>query len=268
MPMIFPGMDPYLEHPLLWPGVHSALVVYLAEQLGPLLRPRYAASIEQRVYIEESDRDVVPDIWIRTTRPDIRQDNAAAAVAEVDVGQRVEISSLEIHETYLEILDLHRGQQVVTVLEVVSPSNKHPGEGRDSYLKKQREVLHSGIHLVEIDLLRSGNHVLAIPELVVRAKGRYDYLVSINRASNRRAEYEFFPRRLCERLPKIPVPLVENDREVPLDIRAALEKAYETGAYLDRINYREPCQPPLGAEDQAWANQLIREKLASGQPQA
>ncbi len=98
------------------------------------------------------------------------------------------------------------------------------------YRKKQQEVLHSGVHLVEIDLLRTGNHVLAIPEWAVREKGPYDYLVSINRATGRRTEYEFFARRLRDRLPKIPVPLAENDREVPLDIRAALEKAYETGA--------------------------------------
>ncbi len=49
MAMIFPGMDPYLEHPVLWPGVHNTLIVYFAEQLAPLLRPRYAASVEQRV---------------------------------------------------------------------------------------------------------------------------------------------------------------------------------------------------------------------------
>ncbi len=268
MAMIFPGMDPYLEHPALCPGVHNTLIVYFAEQLAPLLRPRYAASVEQRVYIEESERDVVPDLWITTTRPGLPQGGAAAAVAEVDVGQRVEISPVEIREIYIEVLDLQQGKQVVTVLEVVSPANKHPGEGRDLYRKKQQEVLHSGVHLVEIDLLRTGNHVLAIPEWAVREKGPYDYLVSINRATGRRTEYEFFARRLRDRLPKIPVPLAENDREVPLDIRAALEKAYETGAYIDRIDYHEPCQPPLGAEDQAWADQLIREMLASGQTQA
>jgi Protein of unknown function (DUF4058) len=30
MSMIFPGMDPYLEDPKLWPGLHSRMVVYLA----------------------------------------------------------------------------------------------------------------------------------------------------------------------------------------------------------------------------------------------
>jgi hypothetical protein len=45
---------------------------------------------------------------------------------------------------------------------------------------------------------------------------------------------------------------------VQLDIRAALEQAYEAGSYRERINYDAPCQPPLDPEDQAWANELIR----------
>jgi hypothetical protein len=268
MAMIFPGMDPYLEHPQLWPSVHSRLVVYMADQLGPLIRPRYATTIEERVYIEESDRNIIPDIWIKTNRAELPRGNAMAAVAEVDVGERVKVSTLEIHETYIEILDLYREQQVVAIIEIVSPSNKYVGEGRDCYLKKQREILHSGIHLVEIDLLRTGNHVLAVPEQVVRNRGRYEYLVSINRASGMREEYEFFLRRLRERLPKIPIPLAENDPEIPLDIQAAVEKVYEGGGYADRIQYQRPCFPALSPEDQAWADQLIREKLGSGQARA
>jgi len=40
MSMIFPGMDPYLENPQLWPGVHTRLIVYLADQLQLLLPAR------------------------------------------------------------------------------------------------------------------------------------------------------------------------------------------------------------------------------------
>ena len=44
--MIFPGMDPYLEDPQLWPGVHNRLVVYIADELQPRLEPRYLAAVE------------------------------------------------------------------------------------------------------------------------------------------------------------------------------------------------------------------------------
>jgi hypothetical protein len=49
--MIFPGMDPDLEDPQLWPGFRHALIVYLRDQLRPLLAPRYMAAIEDRVYL-------------------------------------------------------------------------------------------------------------------------------------------------------------------------------------------------------------------------
>jgi hypothetical protein len=265
MPMIFPGMDPYLEHPLLWPSVHSRLIVYLADQLGPRIRPRYSTTIEERVYVEESDRSIIPDIWIKKNRPEAPRSDAATALADVDIGQRVQVASLEVRETYIEIVDLYRQQQVVTVIEVVSPANKCPGEGEQSYRKKQREVLHSGIHLVEIDLLRSGNHVVAVPNQIVHNSGPYDYLISINRAVGLRDEFEFFHRRLQQRLPRIPIPLQEGDSEAPLDIQAAVEQVYDAGGYLERIDYGQPCVPPLNHEDQGWADQLIREKHGRGQ---
>ena len=40
MGMMFPGMDPYLEHPQVWPDVHASFIVYLREYIRPLLGPR------------------------------------------------------------------------------------------------------------------------------------------------------------------------------------------------------------------------------------
>ena len=68
--MIFPGMDPYLESPQLWPGVHAALIVYIRDQLQPLLRPRYLAAIEERVYLQGPDRDIDPDVRVHHHRPE------------------------------------------------------------------------------------------------------------------------------------------------------------------------------------------------------
>ena len=65
MSMIFPGMDPYLENPRLWPGVHHALVVYIRDYLRPLITPRYIAAIEERVYVEGPNREIIPDVWVR-----------------------------------------------------------------------------------------------------------------------------------------------------------------------------------------------------------
>jgi len=73
----------------------------------------------------------------------------------------------------IEILDLHSGQRVVAVIEVVSPSNKCPGPGRDAYLAKQREIMGSTAHLIEIDLLRAGEHVISVPSWLVARRAPY-----------------------------------------------------------------------------------------------
>jgi hypothetical protein len=147
------------------------------------------------------------------------------------------------------------------VIELVSPSNKHRGAGRTSYLAKQRQVLRSKAHLVEIDLLRAGKHVMAVPESVARLHGPYDYLACVNRARDERDQYDLYPRTIRQRLPRVRIPLGTPDADVALDIQAALARAYENGAYDDRIDYAKACRPRLRPIDQAWANQLIRRAL-------
>lgn len=234
MAMIFPGMDPYLEAPHLWPGIHASLIVYIRDQLQPLIRPRYLAAIEERVFFDES--------------------------------VRVRVTAQEIHESYVEILDRESGLNVVAVIEVVSPTNKYAGPGRNSYLAKQREVLSGTAHLIEIDLLRAGPHVLAVPERVARTRAEYDYLVSVNRAIDKREDYDLYPRQLRERLPRVAIPLAGTDPDVPLNLQTLIAQVYEAGCYADRIPYDQPCVPALSAEDQTWANELIRQTFGANQP--
>ena len=180
------------------------------------------------------------------------------AVLDVDMPELVTVNP-EVHENYVEILDLHEGQKLVTVIELISPTNKLPGVGRDSYVQKQREVLSSDVHLVEIDLPRTGQHVAAVPEHLVRERFTYDYLVSVNRAEGYRDRFQVYPRRLADRLPRIGIPLAAGDADVRLDLPAVLNQAYEAGVYRDRLRYDAPCRPPLSDSDQAWANGLIEQ---------
>jgi hypothetical protein len=260
MSMIFPGMDPYLEEAELWPGFHASLIVYIRNQLQPLLRPRYVASIEERVYLEGPDRQIIPDIRVHQQRPNASRTAVAAAPGVLPI--RVRVPPLDVHETYVAVLDLRDSQRVVTVLEVVSPTNKYAGPGRRSYRAKQREVLRGSPHLVEIDLLRAGPHVLAVPESAARSRADYDYLVCVNRAREPRDEYELYPCRLRDRLPPIGIPLAGSDPDVALDLQAVAAQGYEDGAYAERLSYDRPCVPALRAEDQAWADQLIAQARA------
>ena len=60
-------------------------------------------------------------------------------------------------EAFLEIRE-RKTNTLVTVIEVLSPSNKIRGsEGRKNYMEKRAEIIASKVHLVELDLLRAGN---------------------------------------------------------------------------------------------------------------
>lgn len=258
MCMIFPGMDPYLEDPNIWEGFHSRLVVYIGDALQTQLRPRYIASVERRVFVESpagNRRPIITDVWLGA-RNNIHA-SSAAAVADVDEAVIVELPALEVRQSFLQILDTRTGMRVVTIIEVVSPSNKFHGPGRDLYLAKQAEVMASDVHLVEIDLQRSGSHVLSVPEFIAQGNQPYDYMVCINRARGLRDKFELYPRRLRDRLPRIPIPLANDDRDARLDLQAVLELAYERGAYRDQLRYDRPCSPPLNSSDDAWAKELV-----------
>ncbi len=111
--------------------------------------------------------------------------------------------------------------------------------------------------MVEIDLLRIGPHVLAVPYGLIQGRVPYDYLVCVNRAQQPRASYELHPHHLREPLPRFGIPLSGEDPDVPLNLQAAIARTYEEGAYRDWIEYSRPCEPPLTAEDQAWVNELV-----------
>ena len=157
---------------------------------------------------------------------------------------------------------------MVTVIEVVSPTNKYAGPGRISYLAKQDEVLRGPTHLVEIDLLRTGPHVLAVLEVAARSAVEYDYLICVNRALDARDTFELYPRRLRERLPRLRVPLAGSDPDVVLALQAAVARVHDAGSYADRIHYDRPCAPSLPPDDQAWADRLFAEarRAADGGP--
>ena len=51
MPSPFPGMDPYLERPDRWGGVHSGLIAVMREMLSQQVAPRFFVDSEYYFYI-------------------------------------------------------------------------------------------------------------------------------------------------------------------------------------------------------------------------
>lgn len=262
MPSPFPGMDPYLEHPDIFPDFHDRFVTYVSDAIQPHLPEPYYAALGRRAWIEVSERYVGPDIDVVRPRTESAKSGSSVAVAD-----RPTTEPLVIHVPHDERVEpiveicMGRGSErrLVTTIEVLSPSNKTPGEhGRDLYLRKQREILHSKVHLVEIDLLRDGQHTTAVPLDRLEAKsGRFDYHVCVHQFDNLE-DYFVYPVQLAQPLPQIHIPLLPGDGEVGLDLQVVFQRTYDAGPYRREIDYREDIPtPPLSEDQLTWATELI-----------
>jgi hypothetical protein len=147
---------------------------------------------------------------------------------------------------------------VVTVIEMLSLSNKVPGEGQELYRRKQRELIDGHVNLVEIDLLRAGERVLSVGLSHIPPAYRTPYQICVYRAAAP-PRYEVYRVPLQERLPVIRIPLRSTDADVPLDLQALLDQCYHNGGYDEDIDYSADPEPPLNAEDACWADVLLRQ---------
>lgn len=260
MPSPFPGMDPYLEDPLLWPSVHHLLISHIGMTLNSLMPPGYVVAFGERVLVAGPDREIYPDVALyqqENTGGRAASPCGGAATAVGDPPWVIAVADDEIVEGFVEIRALAGLQNVVTVIEVPSPRNKaDSGEGRLLYRRKQREILASSTHLLEIDLLRSGQHTVAVPRDGLLRRGPYHYLVSLSRG-NQRQECEVWGIVLASPLPRVRVPLAESDPDVILDLQAVWRQVYEAGAFERRVDYTAPPRVALSQIDADWADKTL-----------
>ncbi len=158
MPSPFPGMDPYLE--CHWRDVHASLVIYIRDAIQDTLPPELRARVEERVVLETpeglSGNPLYPDVRVIDAPP--RQRGGVTTMIRSKTAEPIlfEADMEPLTEGYIEIIDAESGNRVVTIIEVLSPSNKTPGADFHEYQRKQREIVQSDTNLVEIDLLRGG----------------------------------------------------------------------------------------------------------------
>jgi hypothetical protein len=250
------------------------LATTISGLLNSILPASYYARILKRpelgLVLETGTRRwIIPDVVVaRHPVPSPRQ-LREASVGVLDVPRtavtdgievRVHVDPLQHH--WVEIRDVKRGHKLITLIEIVSPSNKRPGPDRRAYEAKQREVLESDANLMELDLLRDGARLLPYPDLAAAVdKLACDYLILLNRSALRQdtwMDYTLYPVDLREPLPCIPVPLVGEDPDVPLDLQVVAQKVYREGPYLRAIDYSQSAEPPLSEEDAAWADEVLR----------
>ncbi len=268
MPSPFPGMDPYLEGQL-WPDVHHRLATRISNDLTPALRPQYVARIETQVVIDRGARADLgifyPDISV-LSRPqpvlheaavDYRRQAQPApapplAAVITPASFWLPLSTQEMRTATIEIRETGSGR-LVTAIEILSPANKR-APGLENYRAKRDRLIVDGVHLLEIDLLRRGERAETDP-LVVRC----DYVISLARA--RATMMEVWQVGLAESLPVVPVPLLDPDPDIPLDLQAALAAIYDEAGYDLSIDYtQDPPPPPLRPEDHEWLRALLAAK--------
>ncbi len=274
----FPGMDPYLEAPDIWPDFNDRLATTLSAMLNTRLPAPYYARLQKRpelgvVLGGGVLRHIIPDVTVLrrpqsepsySYRPATGSGVAVLELPRVEAtaGVEVRVYTDPLQHRFVEIYDAERGHTLVTVIEIVSPSNKRPGPDRRSYETKQQDVLESDVNLIELDLLRSGHRLLPYPDLVAAVDALApDYLVLLNRSALRQGnwmDYTLYPVGLREFLPCIPVPLTDPVPDVLLDLQMAVNRVYREGPYLRAIDYSGDPVPPLNESDAAWADELLR----------
>lgn len=247
----FPGMDPYLENPVLWPDLHLTLIIAMRAELNSRLPPGYIAGADRHVWIEDDDSRtlVEPDLSISETRRSTAKRGGKLATAIKP--RRVTLAVPDRHgKPYLKIVDA-QDRRVVTVVELLSPSNKSAGPDRQAYLRKREEYLAGNVNFVEINLLRAGKPPPLDRKRTVR--GSYYYLVCEASEAPRGRLWTFSVR---DALPSLPIPLLGGD-EIELDVRSCLDRAYVEGRYDEEIDYAEPPTPRLTNGDALWAQKLL-----------
>lgn len=254
MPSPFPGMNPYLEQTSCWEMLHHQLCGSIATELVAQLRPRYLVKLEHRLYIHEKsaeERRFFGTSDVGVSRIPERPSAATAAVHVEPPTYGMLPRAVEIEkQAYIEIID-RESATVVTAIEILSPTNKRPGADREQYLAKRRSILHSLVHLVEIDLLRGG------PRMPIDDLPDCDYCAVVSR-SYERPRVGIWPWRIRDPIPEIPVPVHEGDNDARLDLKPLIDRVHDELGFADYI-YEGAPEPRLSADDLAWAEECLNQ---------
>jgi len=217
----FPGVDPFIEATGRWVGFHNVLIAHCSELLNAELPENYAALVEERLELVDLSNDPLPEYE-------------------------------EIAQSYVDIISLP-GRELITSIEILSPTNKSKADGSD-YLAKRAMMLRRGIHLVEIDLLLGGDHLPAREPLPAG-----DFYAFVSRRDRRRKS-DVYAWSIRRALPQIPMPLKPPDNDVSLDLAAAFAMTYDRGRYDRSLRYDIPLPGSLSDGDHTWATERAAAK--------
>jgi hypothetical protein len=263
----FPGMDPYIEACGLWEGFHNHLIEAIYQSLAGVLPGGYTIDTATRSYVVlmesegKRERLAKPDVAVTEPVPGRKPRKKKGGVAVASAAREAESVQMqafvaeEFEETFVEIYLEGEERILVTCIEVLSPSNKRPGtKGRRVYERKRRAMLLGRANFLEIDLLRGGSKM---PMLDAWPDSPYTLLVC--RAID--APYcRVSPAHFQQHLPVIPVPLLEPEPDLTLDLQPLIDGIYSLGRYDERLDYTRPLSPALSDADAAWVQGVLKKR--------
>ena len=228
MPCPLPGMDPFLESPVVWPAFHQNLAAALYHAVLPGLADRYRGRI--------GSRDYVTELALFTSV--LREPHTEPFV---EIRQRTD-------------------NRLVTLVDFVSPSNRTTAAGKAAYLDTRTEALNQRAAVVEIDLVTQGKPPLEFDRSQLP---EHHYTVTVTRGTAPH-RHQVYAAVLSKRLPPFKLPLAADDRDTVIDLQVSFTRAYDAADFARKIDYatEPPAEVSLPAEDRAWlADLLTRAKL-------
>lgn len=258
-------MDPFIEGCGLWEDFHTHLIEKIYEVLADTVPGRYTVRTGERAYVILAGADgdqthlFKPDVGITASRVQPEAPMAAATVALADAPDAIAPVAVrafvaeEFRETFVEIRDSETDNQLVTCIELLSPTNKRRGsDGWDLYLRKRQGLLLAGnANLVEIDLLRGGQR---LPMLDPWPGSPYTLLVARKQGAPTCLVWPAFSLRPLD---SIPIPLLSPDPDVQLGLQPMIDGIYARSRYGRSIDYARTLTPPLNHEEAVWLDQHL-----------
>lgn len=208
--------------------IHSGMIGHLLEQVQlPLLQLGYVAGRETSLQVTERRE---PDIYVEQTQAASQIQAkyhlypSAASDVLADAGIELQIDDSESDLDAILIKHLDSGQ-LVTIVEVISPSNKSNLQQIEQYQARRKHLIHQQVNVVEIDITRSIKRL--VDDALVDS---FPYYVMIHLANQ---TLRFIGMNWEKSLKRIALP----ELIVPMQLQDAYNHAYQvagTAIHIDK----------------------------------
>lgn len=294
MPIPFPGMNPYLEHPDLWPNVHQKMIAALADTLEQQLPNAYRVRLRERHYQVSGEDSLVvgsPGLdWGRghsnvvnslnrpgpdegsNLAPEVRSQSESSAnsapassLPNVQIVGQAEGTRSHCLGSSQPIPVLIPVPQKIyeTYLEIVDTAGEVVTIVEALSPKKKR--FGRGRMLYERHreaIFGSAVHFVEIdllrgwePPSIYGPDEAGDYRILISR-SEQRPRAQLYAWTVTEPIPQIVVPLSGHE-ELPFCLKPVVDRACDRTDLL--VNYQQDPLPPLRHQENIWLEDFLQQ---------